>query len=192
MATPIEMEESNNTEKEDVLCRTCSSDNVAIKKDLGIVTMVAVGFNICNSWAGLLASTQVALVQGGPATLVFGLIFSSILYVCIALSMAELASVYPTAGGQYHFSSVLSPSGCNRVISYVCGFLTVFSWVAIGSAVAMIFSQQLLALAQFYNPSLILHPWQYFVIYQAFGVFVLLYNILGLKRLPRTHDVGCK
>lgn len=163
-----------------------------MKKNIGTLTMFTLCFNICNCWAGMSASLQIALLQGGPASLLYGMLLSSSVYFAIALSMGELASVYPTAGGQYHFASVLAPAKLNRIISYTCGLLTVFSWIAIGAAVMMIPSTQMLALASFYHPSFVAQPWHYFVIFQASGLIILAYNIWVLKPVPRTHDVGCE
>jgi len=166
--------------------------STVVKKYIGPLTMIAIGFNICNSWAGVAGSMQIALIQGGPATLLYGMMITSTVYMSIALSMGELASVYPTAGGQYHFASILAPKSYNRSISYVCGIITMFSWIAIGAAVMMIPSTQIIALVNFYNPEYVSQTWHYFLIYQSFGVFVLLYNVFALIKLPRTHDLGCK
>ncbi|RFU77501.1 choline transport [Trichoderma arundinaceum] len=159
-------------------------------KNLNLWTLIAIAFNICNSWAGLAGSMNVALSQGGPVSLVYGLFISSSLYICIALTMAELASVYPTAGGQYHFVSILAPSSFHRSLSYACGMLANFSWVAIGAAINMIFSEELMTLVVFYHPNFIPRPWHQFLFYEAFGLAILLYNLLTLKKLPATHYVG--
>lgn len=169
-----------------------NTDGREMKKNIGPLTMLAVCFNICNSWAGISASLQIALLQGGPATLLYGLFVSTTLYMSIALTMAELASVYPTAGGQYHFASILAPRSINRGVSYACALLTMLSWVAIGSAVLMIPSSQILAFVQFHHPNFVLKSWHYFLVYQAFGLIPLAYNILALKKLPKTHDIGCE
>jgi choline transport protein len=47
-------------------------------------------------------------------TLIYGIIIIFVLAGSCALSMAEIASVYPTAGGQYHWTSILAPEGINR------------------------------------------------------------------------------
>lgn len=99
------------------------------KHSLGPLSIIAVAFNTCNSWAGIAGSVQVALMQGGPVTLLYGMLISTVAYLCIAIVMGELASVYPTAGGQYHFTSVLAPALTTRLLSYLCGFLTVVAWV---------------------------------------------------------------
>ncbi|KAL5592441.1 hypothetical protein FOBRF1_013467 [Fusarium oxysporum] len=144
--------------------------------------MTAVCFNICNSWAGISASLQIALLHE-PATLLYGLYVSSSLNMGIALNMAELASVYPIAGGQYHFASILASKRINRSLSYVCALLTMLSWVSIGSAILMIPSAQILAFVQYRRPKFVQKPWHYFLIYEAVGLIPL-----ALKKLPRTHD----
>lgn len=125
-------------------------------------------------------------------SLVYGFLITSSLYGCIALTMAELACVYPTAGGQYHFVSILAPSKYYRSLSYTCGMVTNFSWIAIGAAINMIFSEQLITLIMFYHPTFVPHPWHQFLLYQCFGLVILLYNLLALKKLPVTHYLGCK
>ncbi|KAH8900743.1 putative choline transport protein [Thozetella sp. PMI_491] len=161
-----------------------------MRKNIGPITMIAVCFNICNSWAGLSGSMQLALYQGGPAAILYGMIISASLYMAVALTLGELASVYPTAGGQYHFASILAPKSVNRVVSYTCGMITNFSWIAIMAAIVVIPSTQILAVVAHYNADYIRQAWHGFLIYEAFGISVLLYNIFVLKKLPRTHDLG--
>lgn len=168
-----------------------SADN-HIRQTIGPLTMLALCFNICSSWAGLSTSVQIALLAGGPMTLLYGVIVTTIIYLCISLSLAELASVYPTAGGQYHFSSILAPQQYSRQISYVCGFITCFYWIATGAAVAIIVATQIATLATWYNPSDPGHAWQLFLIFQGLGLVALLYNIFFIKRLDVTHTIGCK
>lgn len=161
-------------------------------KNIGPWALIAIAFNVCNSWAGLTGTLNISLFQGGPVALIYGLLLSSTLYGCIALTIAELASVYPTAGGQYHYVSILAPAKFCRSLSYACGMITNFSWIATGAAVSMIFSEELMTLIMFYHPDFIPHPWHQFLFYQSFGLIILLYNILALKRLPVTHFIGCK
>jgi len=107
-----------------------------------------------------------------------------------ALTLAELASVYPTAGGQYHFVSILCPDRINLFTSYFCGIFSIFSWIAIGAAVLIIPAEQLTALASTYYPDYIPKDWQKFLMYQALALLILVCNTFLLKRAPRFHDVG--
>lgn len=57
---------------------------------------ISAGWIICNSWAGIAATFALAIAQGGPVTLIYGPIIMCVLVGACAISLAELASVYPT------------------------------------------------------------------------------------------------
>lgn len=69
--------------------------NEDIRNMSGLETISA-GWIICNSWAGIAATFALAIAQGGPVTLVYGPIIMCVLVGACAISLAELASVYPT------------------------------------------------------------------------------------------------
>lgn len=166
--------------------------SAAVKQQLNGITLLCLAFVICNSWAGVAGSLQLALLAGGPATLVYSIIVSSSLYFSIAASLAELASVYPTAGGQYHFTSILAPEGWRRGLSYACGMLSLFSWLSIGVSVTFIASEQLMAIASTSTSGFEVKSWHVFLVFQAFAFFGMLYNAFFLKRNPWTHNLGCE
>jgi choline transport protein len=162
------------------------------KKQFRLWTIIAFSFLICNSWSGVSASIQVALQQGGPVTLVYSIIICTVIYGSLALSMAELASVYPTAGGQYHFTSILAPESIKRQLSYLCGLLAMLAWVAIGASVTLITAEQIFTLAQMKNEHLLVKNWQIFLLYQGIALWVLMVNCFFLKGNPWIHNIGCK
>jgi choline transport protein len=70
-------------------------------RDIGLIAIIGAGWNICNSWAGISATLALSIMSGGSVTLVYGVIVIFVVVGSSALSMAEMASVWPTAGGQY-------------------------------------------------------------------------------------------
>lgn len=161
------------------------------RKDFSSLQIIALGFNVSNSWVAIATSFAVVVAAGGPVTLVYGVIISCIVYAAVATSLAELASIYPTAGGQYHFTALVAPKSISRSTSYVCGAIAAFSWVALCTAATILGAQALLALPQAFIDGYIAQPWHYFLVYQAINVVVLLFNLFGLKRMLWVHDVGC-
>ncbi|BCS25253.1 uncharacterized protein APUU_41697S [Aspergillus puulaauensis] len=151
---------------------------------------IAASWIICDSWAGVAATVALAIVQGGPVTLTYGLIAMFILVGACALTLGELASVYPTAGGQYHWTSILAPKPVRRVLSYACGTANMFAWIAICTGIAIIPAQLILGIVIFYYPDYNAQPWHYFLIYQAINGLVMLYNIGLLKRSLWIHDAA--
>lgn len=62
-----------------------------------------------------------ALVDGGRAGLLYSLIWNMIGFGPIYLSLAEMASMAPIAGAQYHWVSEFAPEGYQRSLSYITG-----------------------------------------------------------------------
>lgn len=67
----------------------------------------AVAFTSCvmGTWEILLTSNYPSLVAGGIAALWWQMIWCYIGQTFIVLSLSEMASMAPTAGGQYHWVS---------------------------------------------------------------------------------------
>jgi choline transport protein len=90
---------------------------------MSTIEIVSAGWIISNSWAGIAATFALAIAQGGPAILIYGPIIMFVLVGACALTLAELASVYPTAGGQYHWTCILAPRSWSREL-----VTTLISW----------------------------------------------------------------
>src|SRR6187397_2676498 len=67
----------------------------------------AISFTIISILAGCLTSYSIAYLQGGPIAVSWGWLLVGLMSSLVALSMAEIASAYPTAGGLYYWSSKL-------------------------------------------------------------------------------------
>jgi amino acid transporter len=46
--------------------------------------------------------------SGGSVSFVYGFIFCIICNICLSASVGELASLWPTAGGQYHYAYAMA------------------------------------------------------------------------------------
>ena len=67
----------------------------------------AISFTIISILAGCLTSYAIAFNNGGPIAISWGWLLVGLMSTIIALAMAEIASVFPTAGGLYYWSSKL-------------------------------------------------------------------------------------
>ncbi|KAH8738328.1 amino acid/polyamine transporter I [Ilyonectria robusta] len=72
---------------------------------------------------GLATTLYYPLVGGGPVNVLWGWVAVSIIIVCVAASLGEITSVYPTAGGVYYQAFMLAPARWRRVASWICGWL---------------------------------------------------------------------
>ena len=69
-------------------------------RHIGVLDIASVGWSICNSWVGVVATLAFSISNGGSPGLLYGLWFVFIMYGCIVYTLAELCRVCPSAGGQ--------------------------------------------------------------------------------------------
>lgn len=74
-----------------------------------------------SSWQLTFFSATPALVDGGLPSLIWSVFWCAIGFVPILLSMAEMASMAPIAGAQYHWVSEFAPENCQKILSFVTG-----------------------------------------------------------------------
>lgn len=72
-----------------------------LKRTFSPLAMLGLAFAILNSWTALSASLSLALPSGGTVSVMWGLLTAGVCNMCLAASLAEFLSAYPTAGGQY-------------------------------------------------------------------------------------------
>ena len=76
-------------------------------RDMGGFSNFAISFSIISILTGAIQLYGYGLQHGGPLQMSAGWLLASFFTMAVALSMAELASAYPTAGALYHWSSFL-------------------------------------------------------------------------------------
>ncbi|KAK4556754.1 hypothetical protein LTR86_006325 [Recurvomyces mirabilis] len=69
-----------------------------LQRNFSPLSMLGLAFAILNSWTALSASLSLALPSGGPTSVIWGLITAGVCNLCLAASLAEFLSAYPTAG----------------------------------------------------------------------------------------------
>lgn len=189
MQPTIDEKVLSSPQNEDVI--VSESEEIQMKRNFGLLRLIALGFNTSDSWVAVGSSIPLAIAAGGTVSLLYGIIVVSFTMLCTGFSLAELASIYPTAGGQYHLTSILAPKRRSRGLSYVCGLTAVLSWIAIAASVSLIITEFTFSLVISYNPAVEVKPWQYFLLYQAAHVVVVLYNLFMIQKTAWIYDFTC-
>ena len=76
--------------------------------------IIAVAFNLLSSWLTIASTLVLGLSHGGSVAVLYGLVVILFMYGAVALSLAEMAARYTTAGGQYHWTALLAPDKMKR------------------------------------------------------------------------------
>ena len=78
-----------------------------LSRRMGTFQNFAVSFAIICILSGGLASFNIAMSTTGPWGATIGWLIGGVFALIVAASMGQIASAYPTAGGLYHWSSIL-------------------------------------------------------------------------------------
>ncbi|KAK7733026.1 hypothetical protein SLS53_008355 [Cytospora paraplurivora] len=138
---------------------------------------------------GLSTTIYYPLAGGGPANIIWGWVGVSAIILCVAASLGEITSVYPTAGGVYYQTFMLAPPAWRQVASWICGWLYVVGNVTITLAVNFGTAQFLVACINVFqddegNDIFAGEPYQVFLIFLAITLLSNIVSSLGDKWLP--------
>lgn len=79
-----------------------------LHRGLGWFSNFAISFSIISILAGGMTSYWLGMVTGGPIVITFGWIIVGFFALVVGMSMGEICSSYPTAGGLYYWSAKLA------------------------------------------------------------------------------------
>src|SRR5947208_5845760 len=94
----------------------------------------AVSFTIISILSGCLTLYGFGMLTGGPVLIVWGWPFVGIMTLFVGLSMAEVCSSYPTAGGLYYWSAKLARKN-GPAWSWFTGWFNMLGQVAITAGI---------------------------------------------------------
>ncbi|MCJ1475970.1 hypothetical protein MMC13_004634 [Lambiella insularis] len=97
------------------------------------------------------------------------------------MSLAEMASMAPTSGGQYHWVSELAPPKYQKVLSYVTGWMSVLSWQAGAASGSFLTGTVIQALLAVNDPNYSPTNWQGTLFVCAMALLLYIANIWGWK-----------
>lgn len=104
----------------------------------------AVSFSLICILAGGITAFPNALSAGGPFSATIGWLIGGIFSVIVACSMGQIASAYPTAGGLYHWSSILGGRGWGWLTAWVNLIALIFVIASVDVGVYQLFRSMFL------------------------------------------------
>ncbi|KAF8589074.1 amino acid transporter [Ramaria rubella] len=116
-----------------------------LKRNFSLLSSVGICLAVIAVTPGIGVTLANGLASGGPVSIIYGWILSSIMALCIAATMGEIASAYPLAGALYNYSAQLAPPKYRNVICFFTGWINLVGQLAITAAID--FSCALLILA---------------------------------------------
>lgn len=162
-----------------------------ISKNFGFTSMLSFSTTVLVSWEAFAVTFQGGLINGGPSTLVYGLIFSFFGSLATAASLAEMASISPTSGGQYHWVALLAPTRYAILFSWFAGWITAFMRIAVTASVAFLAATMIQGLVILnYPETYIPQQWHGTMMYWAVTLVIVLINIFGIRIFPHLETLA--
>ncbi|RAL04575.1 choline transporter [Aspergillus ibericus CBS 121593] len=138
------------------------------------ISTLGISFSITNSWAGYLSNFGQTLAYGGPRLVIFGFICAILVQFIVVLGLSELASAFPSSGGQYHFCYMLSPAKSRRFAAFVVGCMSVLAWWIVTSSGISLVTASLAGIVNFWHPEYAASQWHIYLIYIAIALLTLI------------------
>ena len=155
-----------------------------LHRNFSPLSMLGLAFAILNSWTALAASLSLALPSGGPTSVIWGLVTAGICNLCLAASLAEFLSAYPTAGGQYHWVAVISWKPWVPILSWTTGWINVSGWIALVASGGLLGSQLVVGIIGFMSPTYSPQRWHQFLIYVGYNIAAFCVNAFLNRLIP--------
>ena len=149
----------------------------------------AVSFTIISILSGCLTLYGFGMLTGGPVVIVWGWPFVGVMTLFVGLSMAEVCSSFPTAGGLYYWAAKLAPPKTAAVWSWFTGWFNFLGQVAVTAGIdfgAAFFVHALLTLVFNLSDA----HWVTVVIYAIILFVHGLLNQFGIRLVALLNDVS--
>ncbi|KAI5478397.1 hypothetical protein MNV49_005146 [Pseudohyphozyma bogoriensis] len=160
------------------------------KRDFSVLS----SFNVAFSVIGLLPSISTVLGYSfgyvGFVGATWGWIAASLLIQTLGLSMAEIASSLPTAGGLYYASYKLAPNGWGPLAAWVTGWSNMVGQATTGPSIDWALASMITSVATLYHESYVAQNWHTYLIYLAILLTHGTIACFSSKRLAQVASLG--
>lgn len=122
--------------------------------------------------------------NGGPRAMVWGFFIIIPGVLAQVASLSEMSSVQPIAGAQYHWTWHLAPLQHRRFITWMQGWITWFSWIALLAGAINIAANITTTLVSVNYPTYTLEPWHTILLMGGFLIALGLINVYAFWSVP--------
>lgn len=150
---------------------------------------------VCRSFAimaapfGLSTTITISLTDGQSVTVIWGWVLVTLISTGIAASLAEICAVYPTAGGVYYWSAMLSTKEWAPMMSFIDGWLTLVGNWTVTLSINFSGAQLILSAITLWKEDFVANAWQTVLMFWAVMVVAASINIFLARYLDWFNKV---
>ncbi|RYN21787.1 hypothetical protein AA0113_g10013 [Alternaria arborescens] len=166
--------------------------NAQLTKNRSLISVLGMCLAIVAVPYGIGGPLMSAIYGGGQLSIFVGVLVVLFFNGCVAISLAELASRYPTSSGVYYWSYRLcgERKGIRKIVSFLTGWFWLIGNWTIALSVNFGFASLIVATVSVHNPEWMASEWELLLIFYALCVLVFLVCSFGDKLLPYVDSVA--
>ncbi|KAH9231230.1 hypothetical protein K456DRAFT_1751689 [Colletotrichum gloeosporioides 23] len=176
MDTKFDMDVNETKTGEPLRAIDSTVDNLGhaqeLKRQFSLPTLGALCLCLMATWEAISTVVAQALLSGGAPCLFYNYVLSFVCSVCIAASLGEIASIYPTAG------------------AFTTGWISVGGLTVFCASAAFAAGIQTQALIILNDDSYVPQRWQGMLFYWAVLFYSSALNIWGSRMLPHANMIS--
>ncbi|KAK3353305.1 amino acid permease [Lasiosphaeria hispida] len=155
-----------------------------LNRNFKFISTLGFACTLMSTWEISLMTSFFSLLNGGTAGMIWGYLIVWVGYLLVFASMAEMASISPTSGGQYHWVSEFAPEGSQRFLSYLTGWVSVLGWQVGLASLTFLVGTMIQGLMVLNMPDYVFQNWHGTLLVIAITAFCIIFNTFLAKRLP--------
>ncbi|MCJ1469212.1 hypothetical protein MMC07_007845 [Pseudocyphellaria aurata] len=160
-----------------------------LNRNFRFISIVGFAVVLMGTWEGQLSVSTFGLIDGGLGGLIWCYVGVFSGFIFVYASMAEMASMAPTSGGQYHWVSEFAPKESQKFLSYITGWICVMGWQTGIASVAFLAGTQIQGLLVLNVETYVFHRWHGTLLVIAVSSFSVIFNTVAAKQLPMVEGL---
>ncbi|KAK5658294.1 hypothetical protein OQA88_2269 [Cercophora sp. LCS_1] len=160
-----------------------------LNRNFRFISTLGFACTLMSTWEISLMTSFFSLMNGGTAGMIWGYLLTWMGYLLVFASMAEMASISPTSGGQYHWVSEFSSPQTQRFLSYITGWVSVLGWQVGLASVAFLVGTMIQGLLVLNYPDYAFENWHGTLFVIAISSFCIIFNTFLAKKLPMVEGL---
>ncbi|EFX03461.1 amino acid permease [Grosmannia clavigera kw1407] len=160
-----------------------------LNRNFRFLSTLGFACTLMSTWEIGLMTTVYGLANGGTAGLIWGYLIVWMGYMLVFASIAEMASISPTAGGQYHWVSEFAPPRAQKFFSYIIGWVAVLGWQTGLASLAFLAGTMIQGLLVLTQPDYVFENWHGTLLVIAITAFCIIFNTFLAGRLPMVEGM---
>ncbi|KAL9527814.1 putative amino acid/polyamine transporter [Sphaerulina musiva] len=154
------------------------------RRNFSFIPIFGFAATLMMTWASVLSSASYVLPNGGLPAMIWMYLVTLVGFGCAIFCMAEMASMAPTSGGQYHWVSEFAPKSFQKLLSYIVGWFCVLGWQAGIAGQCFTVATQVQGLIILNDSTYVPQRWHGVLLTIAAASVAVLFNTVFARKLP--------